>query len=194
MRAEKGEVRLLDRHLDRLQNSAARFGFRIDLDAIRAAIEETALLQESPLALRLMLAPNGSWTLETRLIPAQSPQFLRLSTVRVSAEDHRLYHKTTDRQVYESARASLEQNTDVVLINELGQITETTIANVAVLRDGAWITPPVSCGLLAGVMRAELLDNDAIVEGVIASESLVAGETVRCFNALRGVFESTLQL
>jgi len=60
------------------------------------------------------------------------------------------------------------------------------------LRQGHWITPAVSCGLLPGTMRAELLAEKKIVEGIIAADALSAGEPVRCFNSLRGIFEVRL--
>jgi branched-subunit amino acid aminotransferase/4-amino-4-deoxychorismate lyase len=58
--------------------------------------------------------------------------------------------------------------------------------NIAVFREGRWVTPQVSCGLLSGVMREELLERGEIVEGVILARELQPGEAVRCFNALRG--------
>lgn len=194
MRAEAGAVRLIDRHCDRLQRSASFFAIPYNGPSIGKSIEEAARKVESPACLRLLLAPDGSWTIETRPVPSGCPKRLKLSSFRVSSTDALLRHKTTTRQLYEQAREGLAEDTDVVLVNERGEITETTIANVALPRNGVWVTPQVSCGLLAGVMRAELLALGHIVEGVIPVETLVAGETVRCFNALRGLFEAQLQL
>ena len=50
---------------------------------------------------------------------------------------------------------------DVVLYNEHGQVTETTIANVVVEKNGRLVTPPVACGLLPGVFRGHLLHDRA---------------------------------
>ena len=65
-------------------------------------------------------------------------------------------------------------------------MTETTIANIAVCRDGRWVTPPVSEGLLAGTMRAELLARGVITEGRIAVGSLLGACRLAAFNAVRG--------
>jgi branched-subunit amino acid aminotransferase/4-amino-4-deoxychorismate lyase len=54
------------------------------------------------------------------------------------------------------------------------------------------MTPPILCGLLPGVMRAELLSRGEIDEAVIAADELQHTEVVRCFNALRGVWDATL--
>jgi para-aminobenzoate synthetase/4-amino-4-deoxychorismate lyase len=116
-----------------------------------------------------------------------------LSTVRVNSGDAFLQHKTTNRTVFEQARRACDEQTDVILINEHDEITETTIMNLAVFRQGQWITPRASCGLLPGVMRAELLARTEIVEGVIPAGELRDGELIRCFNALRGVFDVILK-
>ena len=123
-------------------------------------------------------------------LPAAYAKRVRLSSIRVNSNDEFLFHKTTNRGVYEAAHRECDDETDALLSNERGEITETTIMNVAVFRDGRWITPHVSCGLLSGVMREELLALGEIVEGVIQARDLQPGEVIRCFNALRGVNEA----
>ena len=76
----------------------------------------------------------------------------------VASGDWFLRHKTTHREVYNRARAARPDSDDVLLVNERGEITESTIANVVAEIDGVRVTPPVACGLLPGVFRAALLD------------------------------------
>src|SRR5262249_16070672 len=114
-------------------------------------------------------------------------QRLTLSSVRVYSGDVFLYHKTTNRGIYEEARKECDEQTDAILINERGEITETTIMNIAVFRNGRWITPQTSCGLLPGVMREELLARGEIVEDVVHANELRPGELIRSFNTLRGI-------
>jgi para-aminobenzoate synthetase/4-amino-4-deoxychorismate lyase len=172
-----GEVLLLDRHLERLRRSAEFFSFKCDLAKLRAGIPHT------PGRMRLTLSPDGTFEVEVGPLPAGNPRRLKLSRVRVNSKDPFLYHKTTNRKIY-------EDEIEVILVNERGEITETAIANIAVLREGLWLTPPVSCGLLPGVMRAELLSRGEIAEDVVRADELADGEPVRCFNALRGVFSA----
>ena len=47
---------------------------------------------------------------------------------------------------------------DVLLYNERGEVTESTIANLVVEIGGALLTPPIACGLLPGTLRAHLLE------------------------------------
>ena len=69
-----------------------------------------------------------------------------------------LYHKTSNRETY-ARRARRHPGTDdVVLVNELGEVTETTIANLAVQLDGGWYTPPVSAGCIPGIERNYLVE------------------------------------
>jgi para-aminobenzoate synthetase/4-amino-4-deoxychorismate lyase len=117
---------------------------------------------------------------------------VRLVKGPVQSGDVFLLNKTTARAVYEQARAGLPEELDALLFNERGEVTETTIANVAVLRGSRWVTPPVACGLLAGTMRAEMLEDGSVVEGIVRVEELVPGETIRCFNAVRGVYDVPL--
>jgi branched-subunit amino acid aminotransferase/4-amino-4-deoxychorismate lyase len=186
-----GEIYLLERHLLRLRRSARYFSFKYDSEKLRDAILSAA--PHEPACLRLLLSQEGEVDLNSSPLPTNHAQRLRLSSVRVNSKDPFLYHKTTKRGVYEEARGECDEETDAILINERDEITETTITNIAIYRERQWITPALSCGLLPGVARAELLDRGDIVEGVIHVDDLSQGEVVRCFNALRGVFDVELR-
>jgi len=189
--AEGGEVALLERHLQRLRQSARHFSFKYDSEEIRERIHDA--VPRSPSYLRLLLSPNGEVDISSGPVPVGHAEQLKLSAVRVNSKDSFLYHKTTRREIYEKAREGCDADTDVILVNERDEITETTITNIAVFRDGAWVTPALSCGLLPGVLRAELLARGDIVEGIIHPEDLALSDPIRCFNALRGVFEADLK-
>ena len=190
MRAEGGQVALVARHLNRLGASAAHFGFGFASPDVRRIIDASAKMHAKPVVLRLTLGRDGQARIEDRPLPPPGQiQRLRPAPAPVHSADPFLRHKTTQRRVYEEARAGLPPEEDALLYNERGEITETTIANVAVQRGGRWIPPPVACGLLAGVMRAELLAEGRIDEGVIRLDELTPGEPILVFNAVRGVFE-----
>ena len=191
--SEHGEVQLLDRHLDRLNRSARFFDFKCDVAKVRDDIVRAVPHDGRPVCLRLTLAKNGESNLESGPLPTGYAQRVRLSSVRVHSGDVFLYHKTTHRGIYEQARKECDEQTDAILINERGEITETTIMNIAVFRDGRWITPQTSCGLLPGVMREELLARREVVEGVIPANELRREDSIRCFNALRGMHEIVFQ-
>lgn len=187
---ENAEVFLLDRHLHRLRHSARHFSFKYDSEKVREAILEAA--PRGPASLRLLLSQDGAAEISVGRIPAVNAERLKLSTVRVNSKDAFLYHKTTRRDIYEQARRGCPESADTLLVNERDEITETTITNIAVFRDGTWITPALSCGLLPGVLRSELLSRGEIAEGIIHPDDLNLSDPIRCFNALRGVFEAYL--
>lgn len=188
-----GKVFLFTRHLERLSESARHFSFHCDLDNVERAIQARASQYQAPAWLRLTLGRDGHYELESGDLAARgpNPRLLKAASVRVNSGNPFLYYKTTKREIYDAARREGNANTEALLANERGEITEITIGNVAVRRKGQWITPQQSCGLLAGVMRSELLDKKEIAEGIIRLDELISGETVRCFNALRGVFDVT---
>ncbi|KAF7971528.1 hypothetical protein HWV62_20932 [Athelia sp. TMB] len=118
--------------------------------------------------------------------------------------------KTTNRAVYDAARArhgiaslppaQLETFSylpkpdppvpgDVLLYNPQGNITETSVYNVAFYRANRWLTPPESSGCLPGVLRRWLLEQGRIAEaadGLLTRESIIDGECVLLMNGVRG--------
>jgi len=121
-------------------------------------------------------------------LPAAQPLRVALARAPVDSSDPFLYHKTTNRKVYETARAACAAFDDVLLFNEKGQITESTIANLAVDIDGRLLTPPVSCGLLPGTLRADLLERGELTERRITPDDLIQNPRVFLLNSVRGLY------
>ncbi len=179
----------LERHLARLAGSAEYFGFALDLAALRQELTalDAAKLPD-PARLRLLVDRRGQWRLEAQpLAPAAAgPVRLGLAAAPVDEEDVFLYHKTSQRAVYEQARASRPDCDEVLLWNRRGELTETTIANLALALDGRLVTPPVASGLLAGVLRAELLETGQLHEQTLRLDDLARCQGITLISALRG--------
>ncbi len=120
------------------------------------------------------------------LVVHEGPLRVVLAGDPVDSSDVSLFHKTTNRGVYERARARAGSCDDVILWNERGEVTESTIANVVVEMDGVQYTPPVECGLLAGTYRAELLGRGEIRERVITREELRSATAIWLVNSVQG--------
>jgi para-aminobenzoate synthetase/4-amino-4-deoxychorismate lyase len=103
----------------------------------------------------------------------------------VQSSDKFLFHKTTQRAVYDAALAERGDADDVLLWNERGEVTEFTRGNVVVELDGKRWTPVRTSGLLAGVFRGELLDAGAIAERVLTVEDLARATGMWFINSLR---------
>lgn len=127
------------------------------------------------------LASDATWT-------------VRLAETRLNSTDRLLRVKTTRRAVYERARAEyrLDEADEVILLNERGDVCEGTITSIF-LDDGTGIlrTPPISCGLLAGVLRTELICARKARVGRLTLTDLDAG-TLYIGNSLRGLIRANL--
>ncbi|HQN01582.1 MAG TPA: aminodeoxychorismate synthase component I, partial [Candidatus Hydrogenedentes bacterium] len=198
-----GTIFLLEEHLDRLCASANFFNIPVN----RAQLRETTRLYAASLTtghwkLRLLLHCVGTHHLEAAPInaanlsdPTNTPKTLKvtLANTPINRNNVFLYHKTTHRSVYEEARQAHPEVDDVLLWNEAGELTESAIANIVAEVDGKLITPPTSCGLLAGVMRGHLLHTGKIQEGVIHKEDLERSGKLFLINSVRGWMQAEMQ-
>lgn len=89
--------------------------------------------------------------------------------------------KYADRSVLDRNFA-LRGNADDVVIVRSGMLTDTSIANIALYKEGKWFTPKYP--LLKGTRRARLLTEGIIEEDIIMADSLYKYEKIRLFNAM----------
>jgi para-aminobenzoate synthetase/4-amino-4-deoxychorismate lyase len=181
---------LWDAHMARLARSGAFFGFMIDLRKIREALARVAAgLPPQACRVRLQVSRRGAVRCESVVLDAGSLSFtdVALAAGPFDRRDVFLYHKTSVRSVYESALRQRPGCSDVLLFNEAGEVTETTVANVAVEIGGVRYTPPVRCGLLPGTQRAVLLERGELRERVIRIEELREHPRVFLLNSVRGL-------
>jgi len=178
---------LLSYHLQRLRDSAVYFGYRLNLEEVKQKLEILAKsLPPVSHKVRLLVAADGGASLEASPFSGVcAPMKLSLSPVPVDATNPFLYHKTTNREIYEKARSACPNCDDVILWNQRGEATETCIGNLVVLFGGELLTPPVKCGLLPGTFRAYLLETGKVREEAIALETLKRCEKIYVINSVR---------
>ena len=186
MRWEPGRgIWLRERHLNRLRSSARYLGVTLREVAIADLLE--GLSGDEPLRVRLLVSADGSASIDTvPLAPGPLVVGLAVDDRPIDRSDHLRYHKTTRREVYEQAVARHPAADDVVLVNDLGEVVETTIANLAVRTGDAWVTPPIGSGCLPGTYREELLDRGTLRERTISVAELMAADEVAVVNSVRG--------
>lgn len=68
---------------------------------------------------------------------------------------------------------------DVVMLNLAGEVTESAVSNIAFVRGGGFVTPPLSAGILGGITRSLLLNGIAASAGIRGSEETVRPEDLR---------------
>ncbi|MDD5678936.1 MAG: aminodeoxychorismate synthase component I [Kiritimatiellae bacterium] len=189
-----GRYFLLREHLDRLAESAAYFDFPFSRTAIETALNQrplpvpakTAGREKAPiLKIRLLLHRDGSCRIEDAPLKPRAPFRVGLAATPVNEKQVWLYHKTTYREVYRQALLSRPDCEDVILWNQRGEITESTMANVVLELDGKLWTPPVACGLLAGTFRRQLLETGVLQERVLCRDDLRRAHAIRLINSVR---------
>ena len=181
--------RHLDRHLERLRASCDYFGFTYEGAAIAEAAErEATRFPHRAARIRVVVDRRGRVTSGGLPLPEPiEPVKVALDEAeRVDPSDPMVFHKTTRRRRFEEAKARHPDADDVLLTNTRGEITETTIANVAVKLGGRWWTPPLDAGLLPGVGRELSLEEGRAQERPITVAELTEAEEVALVSDSRG--------
>ena len=178
-------IALLERHLARMKASADLFGFPFDRHATRNALQAATFRLRGARRIRLVLAPSGGIAIEASPMPAapEGPVPVAIAPLPVAAGDFRLRHKTSDRRFWASARVG--QAYETAFVDRDGFLTEGSFTSLFVERDGTLVTPPLTRGLLPGVLRAELIASGRAVEGDLTPADLEGGFLIG--NALRGL-------
>jgi para-aminobenzoate synthetase/4-amino-4-deoxychorismate lyase len=179
----------LDRHLRRLKESSTYFGFALDEEAVVTELAAAARrFPDRPARLRVSVDRRGHVEVgATALVTSPAP--VRVAVDRDHPVDHTdpmMFHKNSLRGIYEDARARHPDAEEVILVNDRGEVTEATIANVAVRLDGRWLTPPLDAGLLPGVGREVALEEGWLEEGTIRVEDLASAEAIELVSDVRG--------
>ncbi len=180
-------------HLERLQASAQVFEFQYDAQAIVAALEKACqeFAPQQAYRLRLALQHDGSLELQHAPLPAlQTPIQVKLSSEICPLEPLFIAHKTSHREVYDDAwkNAELEGAFDRLFINRAGKVTEGGRSSLFIRQGQQWWTPPLSDGVLPGIMRRVFLEDSTLQvaeKSLMPEDVLQADEIVLC-NALRG--------
>lgn len=187
-------VPLIEFHLERLKKSAASLGFFLDRHALRNEVQAFCFLNREPRKLRVLLSQDGTWEIEGSDMPdpLREPVAVSVLPLPVAQGDWRLRHKTTDRAFYDEARKQVDESRaqEVVFARSDGLLTEGSFTNVFVERGGVLLTPPVSLGLLPGVLRASLIDDGRAREAELTQDDLADGFLIG--NALRGLMPARL--
>jgi para-aminobenzoate synthetase / 4-amino-4-deoxychorismate lyase len=203
-------VRHLERHLVRLASSAAWFGFPCDVDGLRVrlaqACAEWAASPESdadaPHRVRVALAKSGEFTLTSAPLAPLAHDTVGVMFASehgfapVASADALLLRKSTRRAEFDRAwrEAETQGAFDMLFFNERGELTEGGRSNVFVKLGGQWWTPPLASGVLPGVMRGVLLDDETFgaQERVLTRADVLEAEALLLTNALRGAVPAKL--
>ena len=199
------EPERLEQHLDRMQASASALGIAFTRDHAKATVLNAcaSLDQHLPWRLRLDLGANGEYSATT------GPLDLLEGSVKIFwaqdilprdctmlSGDPLLRHKISQRTLYDAAwQAAVKLGGfDALFINEQGFVTEGGRTSIFIQAKGSseWLTPPVTAGLLPGVMRAALLADPQMNarEANLTIKDVSMADAIMLTNALRGAIKA----
>ena len=177
---------LLERHLERLARSAAYFAFPLDPAAVRDSLEEFGKTLSGQQKVRFLLYKDGATRLEAAPIAPPLPEaVVSFAKETAASSDPFLYHKTSLRRLYSEAAAARPDVTELLFLNERGEVTEGVNSNIVVRMGDELLTPPMESGLLPGVFREELLATGIIKESVLKRGDLEQAEEIFLINSVR---------
>jgi para-aminobenzoate synthetase/4-amino-4-deoxychorismate lyase len=197
-------VRHLQRHLRRLQSSALRFGFAFERRHLCRLLSARCaeMLPATPYRIRATLEADGEFHISLTTLMALNNEEVNILLAAEqgfspqSSKNEYLLHKGTIREEYDRAwRVAEKQGAfDMLFFNERGELTEGGRSNVFVKIEGRWWTPPVSSGLLPGVMRSVILEDPAwnSAERVLTRKDLNHADALMVCNALRGPLKARI--
>ncbi len=139
-----------------------------------------------------MLSRTGAMAIELKPMPdlPEGPVSVAIVPLPVAPEDFRLAHKTSDRGFYDEAR--LAAGTFEVLFRDPdGFLTEGSFTSLFVERGGVLLTPPMTRGLLPGILREQLLDEGRAEEADLTEADLADGFLIG--NSVRGLIPAVLK-
>ena len=190
---------LLERHLVRLQSSATHFGYPFERGKVLAALSaEVEELDGDVHMVRLLLAEDGTITVTSTRIELPSKDTVwrfAISDQRIDEKDALFFHKTTRRQFFDremERQKALTGCDEVVFLNKKCELTEGTRTNLFIELDGRLFTPALTCGLLPGTLREELIDlpRAAASEAILTLADLTLADRIYLGNSVRGLIRA----
>ena len=192
MRIYAGRAFAFDRHWRRLSADGERIGLPVDYSAEKVHERLCEVIQannagESCARIYFVYNKVGFWHSEgpypkVDLLIYTSDLPVREGSARLGVEKHARHSanpltgtKVTSwlQNVWALDRATRRGLDESVLLNERGEVTECTAANLFAVLKGKVITPPLSAGCLAGVTRAILLEIAPQADLPIAENALI---------------------
>jgi len=180
-------------HLQRMARAAIDFGVPFDMATAHERI--APFLPTAGLLVRLRLHLDGRIeAFADALVTPEEPVKVCIAAARVRSDDFMLAYKSSWRPAHEAAADEARRAGcfDALLVNERGELTEGTRTNVFVELEAQLFTPPLTSGVLPGILRARLLSERVVTERIVTTDDLRAADAVYIGNDARGLLRAAL--
>ena len=184
---------LLDRHLDRLLDSAAYFALPVSRQDATDYLDAQSQGWTGPMRVRLTLSEAGLDLTAVALPPNPAKFRFAIASERLDSASIWLAHKTTNRAFYDAPRQRAHDRhalNEVVFLNERDELTEGSFTTLFIEKDGILLTPALSSGLLPGTLRADLIAFGKAKERVLTLADLAQADAVWLGNSVRGLIRA----
>ncbi|GBF41628.1 para-aminobenzoate synthase [Leptospira ellinghausenii] len=197
LKLSNGKIFLKEEHGNRVESTAKRFGFSFS----KTKLEDTFHRMETELPgkfrIRFLLSEEGNFQWESTPLPKRSIRptiSLGFAKEPINSDDVFLYHKTTNRSVYNQLTEDCKELgiDDCILFDKDGRVLETTIRNLFFKEKGEWYTPSLDTGGLPGVFRERLLQKNWVKVKPTTKDDLLKAEAILVGNSVRGFERVTL--
>ena len=192
-RANSGALRL-QVHYDRLKNAAKELGYPFDGADFYAALlplKKTSCDQR----IRLTLTAAGQFSVTSEDYTPFKTLTFALSKYPLTPEMQSFAHKISNRHFYDGERARIKAITgadEAVFVNSKDELCEGSFTSLFIKKNGQLLTPPLSAGLLPGVLRGELIESGKAIEEMLSVKDLTTADKIYLGNSLRGLIPAAL--
>lgn len=190
----------LEQHLARLISTADKLQFKYNMNDIRNSLHHLVTNDLTPnkhqqFKLRLELDALGKIKLEYQAITKIKSKFRVALLNNALDTSHPLFRYKTTSPLVRGLYTQLDNQfkpdgiDELLFINQHGEITEGRFYNFIIELDGQLITPPISCGLLNGIYRINMIKHQQVYERIITKEMLMHATKIYLCNDVRGLIE-----
>lgn len=181
LRTENGLVAEFGRHMRRALSASQALGFEMpDEESIRKTVQSVLTDNPYPIGrLRICIGNSGLAVTHDEYVDLTDGSYLTFSphTSKAKGEQYKTYPYDEHYEIVDEAKA--HGFDDAIIFNSANNVTETGLSNIAFFIDGIWVTPPITAGILPGVMRAVAVERcDVQVRNVHITEVPSAMEIV----------------
>jgi branched-subunit amino acid aminotransferase/4-amino-4-deoxychorismate lyase len=187
MRTEKDKVAELSRHMRRAASSARELSVPFpDEEFVRDEISKILAKESFPIGrLRICFSVGGVDFSYSEYFDESDPAIITFHSTSslIEGSQHKTYPYDSHFAVLDEA--NLYGFDDAITFNQRNEVCETAIANIALLIEGRWLTPPISAGVLPGVMRAIAIERTDVSVAPIHISDISRCEAALLLNSLK---------
>lgn len=190
---QEGFVRL-EQHKARLQKAASEMAYpynEIALDTALSVLKSCKTDQR----VRVTLNEIGTFKVTHQDYVPLEELTVSLSKYSLTPEVQITAHKLSNRQFYDGERERLKALTgadEAIFVNDKGELCEGSFTSLFIEKNGTLFTPPLSAGLLPGILRGALIESGEVFEKTLTMNTLVSAEKIYLGNSLRGLIPAKL--